>query len=252
MDNILTASKIIEIDGVEGFYSARKLVGHMQALALLTMHLRKSLNTEGVYGNENQVSQKVKDFLKHEGLPKIDSFRGEFRWLSNFWLTPVELYGHDFPSVEHAYQAAKTTDLELINIIKNLDDPKKAKEVGSKIKTNTLWEKEKLFVMQKLIDQKFDYTNPLLFLKLEETLDLDLIEGNNHGDTYWGTVSGIGENKLGKILMLKRTSNRSFLADLRNLGIEKSINFEKISKEKRVLMDTVVKWSQLYALCNRG
>ena len=28
-----------------------------------------------------------------------------------------------------------------------------------------------------------------------------LIEGNEWGDTFWGTCDGIGENHLGKILM---------------------------------------------------
>ena len=37
--------------------------------------------------------------------------------------------------------------------------------------------------------------------KLLETDDAILIEGNTWGDTYWGMCAGIGENKLGQLLM---------------------------------------------------
>jgi len=37
----------------------------------------------------------------------IDDFRGPYRWLSNFEPSPVEFDGVIYPTVEHAYQAAK-------------------------------------------------------------------------------------------------------------------------------------------------
>ena len=37
----------------------------------------------------------------------ILAFEGEYSWLSNFWPVEVVLDGMVFPSVEHAYQAAK-------------------------------------------------------------------------------------------------------------------------------------------------
>ena len=40
--------------------------------------------------------------------------------------------------------------------------------------------------------------------KLLATGDEHLEEGNTWGDTTWGTVNGIGENRLGKILMKVR------------------------------------------------
>lgn len=36
------------------------------------------------------------------------------------------------------------------------------------------------------------------------TIDEHLEEGNTWGDTTWGTVNGIGENRLGRILMKVR------------------------------------------------
>ena len=34
-------------------------------------------------------------------------FRGELRWLSNFWPARVKFAGYTFPCVENAYQAGK-------------------------------------------------------------------------------------------------------------------------------------------------
>src|SRR3954468_6821071 len=43
----------------------------------------------------------------------IDSFQGEYRFLSNFWPAGVEFEGITYPTAEHAYQAAKTLDVAL-------------------------------------------------------------------------------------------------------------------------------------------
>ena len=43
--------------------------------------------------------------------------------------------------------------------------------------------------------------NDDLMEKLIATGNAELIEGNWWKDTYWGVCDGIGENKLGKILM---------------------------------------------------
>ena len=42
----------------------------------------------------------------------IDSFSGEYRFLSNFYQAEVEFEGMMYPSTAHAYQAAKTLDLK--------------------------------------------------------------------------------------------------------------------------------------------
>ena len=46
----------------------------------------------------------------------ITFFRGKHRWLSNFWSTEIDFESQLFMSVEHAYQAAKTTDPEIRKI----------------------------------------------------------------------------------------------------------------------------------------
>ena len=44
-------------------------------------------------------------------LPVIDSFRGDHYFLSNFYPAATPYNGHRFPTSEHAYMAARTTDL---------------------------------------------------------------------------------------------------------------------------------------------
>ncbi|MCY8564311.1 NADAR family protein [Bacillus sonorensis] len=46
--------------------------------------------------------------------------------------------------------------------------------------------------------------NDHLINKLLQTGESILIEGNTWGDKIWGVCNGVGENKLGKILMKVR------------------------------------------------
>ena len=47
--------------------------------------------------------------------------------------------------------------------------------------------------------------NPNLARLLIETGDATLIEGNTWGDRVWGVCDGVGENRLGRILMRIRS-----------------------------------------------
>lgn len=42
----------------------------------------------------------------------ISEFKGESRFLSNFFAVPIMYEGVEYPSVEHAFQAAKSLDPE--------------------------------------------------------------------------------------------------------------------------------------------
>lgn len=147
-------------------------------------------------------------------MDKIDRFDGEYRFLSNFWPATCWLRDGlgDYPSVEHAYQAAKTTDLEWRKRIRSAESPGEAKRLGRQLPLRADWEKIKLDVMFSLVWQKFacGLGNPLPE-KLLATGDAELIEGNWWGDTFWGVCRGKGENHLGKILMevrrILRTEN---------------------------------------------
>jgi ribA/ribD-fused uncharacterized protein len=134
---------------------------------------------------------------------KIDSFTGEHRFLSNFYIpAPVSLNGVIYPSVEHAYQASKS-DNELVRFQFTYGTPGDAKRLGRIIKLRKNWELDKEAVMFGLLRKKFLIPN--LKQKLLDTGDAELIEGNTWGDTYWGVCNGIGQNRLGVLLMKVRS-----------------------------------------------
>lgn len=57
--------------------------------------------------------------------------------------------------------------------------------------------------MYEIVKAKF-LQNKEIKEKLLLTGNEELIEGNTWGDRIWGTVNGVGENRLGKILMQVR------------------------------------------------
>ena len=131
-------------------------------------------------------------------MSKIDSFMGEYRWLSNFHLCDIEYEGIVYPSTEHAYQAAKTLKPE-----KRLEFLKLtcggAKRRGGKLKLRPDWESIKVKVMYDVLVSKFE--DPYLAKLLMETYPKELVEGNTWGDRFWGVCEGEGLNTLGKLLM---------------------------------------------------
>ena len=115
----------------------------------------------------------------------IERFRGEYRWLSNFWPAPVEWDGLRYPTVEHAYQAAKTEDPWERQEILHASTPGKAKRLGQKVTMHPEWDKIKSLVMYELLQQKFASGSGLA-QKLLDTGDQRIYEGNTWHDNYWG------------------------------------------------------------------
>lgn len=137
----------------------------------------------------------------------ITRFTGDYAFLSNFHTALVMLDGMTYPTVEHAYQAAKTLDDDLRLKIRNAATPALAKKMGKSITLHPDWNTSKLNIMENLLIQKFAY--PSLREKLLATKDKELVEGNYWHDLYFGKCSCIkhnnsGENHLGKILMRLR------------------------------------------------
>lgn len=123
----------------------------------------------------------------------IDSFTGNYRFLSNFYLTPDGL------SVEHHYQAAKAIYASDYRKILNCETAAKAKRMGATIPMRPDWHQIKLVIMEQLLRQKF--SNHMMATLLLQTAGSTLIEGNTWGDTFWGVSGGSGSNHLGKLLM---------------------------------------------------
>lgn len=133
----------------------------------------------------------------------INSFTGDYYFLSNFYMAPVSYNGWDYTNNEAAFQAQKTKNRRLRFQLFSKASPSEAKAAGRKIDLRSDWEEVKDKVMYEIVLAKFTQ-NPDLKEKLLATGDEHLEEGNTWGDTTWGTVNGIGENRLGKILMKVR------------------------------------------------
>jgi hypothetical protein len=135
---------------------------------------------------------------------EINEFRGEYRWLSNFWSCDIVMDGIHYPSTEHAYQAAKTHDIDDKVYIANLKKFGDARRYGQTVKIHPEFDHDKIQIMKDALTQKFAV--PELRLKLKETGDKILIEGNTWHDNFWGTCfcekcGNKGKNILGKLLM---------------------------------------------------
>jgi len=133
----------------------------------------------------------------------ITEFRNHYRWLSNFAPVTIILDNIQYPSVENAYQAAKTlvlTERQQFEIC----SPVQAKRKGKKITLREDWDLVKLIIMNQLCTQKFEQ-EPYKTL-LIATGNTFIQEGNYWNDYYWGVCRGKGANHLGKIIMAIRTT----------------------------------------------
>lgn len=131
----------------------------------------------------------------------INEFQGEYRWLSNFWPANVVLDGQTYPSVENAYQAAKTSAEHRAPFL--TCSAADAKKLGKTVPVRDDWEEVKLYIMGDLVSQKFAPGSELAS-RLAATGAAELIEGNAWGDTFWGVSNGKGQNRLGKLIMICR------------------------------------------------
>jgi ribA/ribD-fused uncharacterized protein len=138
-------------------------------------------------------------------MDEINSFRGEYRFLSNFYPSYVMYEGLEYPSVEHAYQASKTDNPEIRKQIYWMQTPGEAKRAGQTIHRNPEHEIDRVKIMEQLLRAKF---TPTIFrLRLEKTKGFNLIEGNTWHDNFWGACvceackDKEKHNHLGRLLM---------------------------------------------------
>ena len=82
-------------------------------------------------------------------------------------------------------------------------NPAQAKLVGRNCNLREDWEEIKEQTMYEIVKAKFTQNEALARLLLA-TGDAYLEEGNWWHDTTWGVCNGVGQNKLGKILMRVR------------------------------------------------
>lgn len=135
----------------------------------------------------------------------ITEFKGPYRWLSNFFPSPMYVFdvvlGENItvPTVEHGFQMSKTEHKGSRSVILTAGSPAEAKRLGRACTLRPDWEDIKLDEMRHWLQLKFG--NPIFQNLLLDTSDAELVEGNTWGDRYWGMCRGVGENHLGKLLM---------------------------------------------------
>jgi len=137
----------------------------------------------------------------------INSFHGQYDFLSNFYPCIVQFEGLNYPTVEHAYQASKSTEFFYRKLIAALPAEKAglAKRRGRDIKLRRDWENLKVEIMFELLCTKFKQ-EPLK-TKLLATGNTKLVEGNRWHDNIWGNCTCSkcseisGQNWLGRLLM---------------------------------------------------
>ena len=138
----------------------------------------------------------------------ISSFTGAHAFLSNFAPSPLTYEGVEYPSVEHAFAAAKSLDpLERVRI-SAAPSPGAAKRLSRSLTLRPDWEQVKLDVMAQL--QALKFSDSQLRVQLLSLADHALVEGNTWHDQVWGDclcpchAPVPGCNFLGELLMALR------------------------------------------------
>lgn len=136
----------------------------------------------------------------------IDSFSGEYCFLSNFYPCEMDVAGVRYPTLEHAFQAEKTVIPSERAWIYSAQSPGEAKKRGRKVTLRSDWTDVRTDVMLELLRIKF--SDKVLRAELLATGDAKLVEGNTWRDMFWGVYQGKGENWLGRLLMQLREEIR--------------------------------------------
>ena len=135
----------------------------------------------------------------------FDFYGGPF---SNFAYSPIHVdigWGeHEYSTVEHAFQAAKTTKDWQHHAVRTVATPSMAKQIGRNVELRPDWEDVKYDVMLKCLRAK--YAIPYFRRQLLSTGYKEIRE-DSPTDRVWGWRDG-GQNLLGKALMQVRAEIR--------------------------------------------
>lgn len=220
------AAKAIESDGREGFQTAAKYVGPEAAWALLISHVRRAYGSMKTWPAEPIIDDQTDELLCAQ-MPEVYGvlsrpvalfYTPKWYCFDNFSAFAVKWRGQLYPTVEHAYQAAKYLDdnvlwlspdsvgIPVAEIIRNATSAHEAKRLGNHFSYRHLipegsWtERKKLSVMEELLRAKraqHEYVQK----KLTESKGIRLIEDSNT-DPFWGRgPNWDGQNWLGRLWM---------------------------------------------------
>lgn len=206
-----TAAKIIESEGEDGIKEAAKLVGMPTALALMISLLRHGFRSMSSEPTDNAIDASVMESLAN--IPAASRFlgrdiacfyTGEWYCLDNFSAFVVPWGDRVWPTAEHAYQAAKFLDQDIIDKIGNATSPYFAKSIGNDPQFDSQkrenWRAMKRGIMKEILLEK-----ALFHMHVYETLRRSrgkvLVE-DSPIDGFWGRgADWEGENWVGRLWM---------------------------------------------------
>ncbi len=140
---------------------------------------------------------------------KIQFFKNENEFLCTAYPQPILWEGVTYPSLAHAYLAAKIQDKSAKEKIRDAKTPEELRKLAGALKARDDWEDLKLKTMLMLLMLKF--SKPELRKRLIATRGKELIYGNTNHDLFWGKCycsahHGAGDNHLGKLLEERRSA----------------------------------------------
>ena len=212
-DSAVAILKSLEISAVQLISNnprKRKFL-QMNGIEVASVSTHPSIRPE----NEAYLStknQKLGHLIPLEGIrlnqDEIRFYHSDQPWgeFSNFSQHSIFIDEINWQTVEHYYQAQKFIDMELKERIRLSETPVLAKitAMGTKDLRRKNWAELKESVMLKALRRKFAQ-HPELAKRLLSTSSQRLVESTSN-DAFWGeSLDGIGQNRLGELLMLVRT-----------------------------------------------
>lgn len=137
---------------------------------------------------------------------KILFYGGEWYIFSNFSSFRVRWRDTDWMTSEHAYQAAKFDDREIVELIENAPSAHDARKIAHAYEHKVVenWNDLMIGIMEEIVRAKFAQ-HPYIQKKLRETGDRDIVE-DSPTDSFWGRGPyWKGFNWLGRIWMKLRS-----------------------------------------------
>ena len=140
----------------------------------------------------------------------ISQFRGDYAFLSNHYPSPIYLCGIHYSTAEHLYISQKMLHKKDKVAIIGCETPAEAKKLGRKLTMRPDWtDAVKIYYMRIALLMKYSQ-NYTLMIKLLETGEEELVEGNLEHDRFWGKCECdmcqnlFCENRLGMLQMEMR------------------------------------------------
>lgn len=138
---------------------------------------------------------------------KVTKFRGDYGFLSMLYECKIPWLDLDFDCLETALIASMTFDRDIQELLATME-VLQAKKLAKVLDVRDDWDDIKIDVARRLSEVKFT-NNRNMYSRLMATGNMELIEGNDFYETFWGVCDGEGCNEYGKILMQVRRDLRN-------------------------------------------